>query len=91
MPSKIATISLAVVGTVAAAVALYNTVEMPQSTNFLQVDQIEGLFLNHISKYDKSYTSKDEYNYRLNVFKANYQAILDHNSSNDNEFYLALN
>lgn len=72
MPSKIATISLAVVGTVA-AFALYNTQNVPeQSTNFLQVDYLEGMFLNHVAKYDKSYASKDEYNYRLEVFKTNY-------------------
>src|SRR5438105_1978869 len=81
---KFATISLAVVGTVAASLALYNAADIPSGvTNFLQVDSVEGMFLNHISKY--------EYNYRLSVFRANYQAILNHNSANDQDFYLTLN
>lgn len=91
MKSKIAIGALAIVGTVA-AVALLNTNSIPQpTTNFLQVDQIEGLFLNHIAKYDKSYSSKEEYNHRLSIFKSNYQTILNHNNQNDADFYLTPN
>lgn len=49
------------------------------------------MFLKHIAQYAKSYASKEEYNYRLNVFRANYALVVRHNSANDQDFYLGMN
>jgi type II secretory pathway pseudopilin PulG len=62
--------TIAIVGTVA-TLALLNVNQAPAKATFLQQESFtsaEKEFINHISKYHRTYGTKDEYNYRLGVF-----------------------
>lgn len=74
--------SVAVAGTVA-TFAIYNMNAMPSGKSFLAGNsEQEQAFNNYISKFHKSYASKDEYNERFQVFSANYHKIMSHNMMN---------
>ena len=72
---------LAVVG-IAACAAIYGLAHLDETTNgnaFLDntMDNDEHDFMKFITKYRKTYGTKEEYNYRLNVFKNNLAKIRD--------------
>jgi hypothetical protein len=75
--------TIAVVGSVA-TFAVFNLSASPASTNFLAgpSNPVEAAFGKYIAKYHKSYATKEEYNYRLNVFTENYHNIFNHNMMN---------
>jgi C1A family cysteine protease len=58
------------------------------------VDQdTEMAFINYIAEHNKQYGTRDEYNFRLNVFAQKVKVISEHNSMNgeENDHKLALN
>ena len=84
--------TLAIVG-IAAAVAVYAVANMPSASNFhsnvLTHQDME--FLKYVSKYGKSYGTKEEFEFRADQFKENLAKIMEENSKNDNTFTLAVN
>jgi len=38
-----------------------------------------------LAKYGKSYTSKDDYGHRFEIFAANYHRVMNHNMMNSEE------
>ena len=86
--------TLAVVG-VAAVVAVYALSQQPTngsslfSANLLNGEDME--FLKYISKYGKSYGTKEELMYRADLFKNTLGKISSENSKNDNTFRVAVN
>lgn len=84
--------SLAVVG-VAACVAVYAFTQVPSGnslySNVITADDME--FLKYVSKYGKSYGTKEEFEFRADVFKNTLSAIFNENSKNDNTFTVGLN
>ena len=43
-------------------------------------NEIEAEFLQHLSKYGKSYATREEYEFRLNVFQKKVEFVAKHNS-----------
>ena len=84
--------SLAVVG-VAACVAVYALTQQPKTnslySNILTSEDME--FLKYVSKYGKSYGTKEEFEFRGDVFKNTLAALANENSKNDNSFRVATN
>jgi len=83
--------SLAVVG-VAACVAVYALSYQPKSASLystLSSDDVE--FLKFVSKYGKSYGTKEEYELRADTFKDTLAKIAEENSKNDNSFTVGIN
>jgi C1A family cysteine protease len=84
--------SLAVVG-VAACVAVYALSYQPQSSslysNTLTYEDME--YLKFVSKYGKSYGTKEEFELRSEVFKNTLAQLSEENSKNDNTFRLGVN
>ena len=80
-------------GHIAAAVAVYAVSFAPSSkslySNVLTHDDME--FLKFVSKYGKSYGTKEEFEVRSNQFKENLALITSENSKNENTFTLAIN
>lgn len=70
--------ALAVVGVVATA-ALYAINTTSDSALFLKsynaFDADENEFMRFITKYRRTYGTKEEYQYRLNIFKENLELI----------------
>ena len=82
--------SLVIVG-VAALVASLSTMEV-EANAFLQMygeDNIE--FINYVSKYGKSYATKEEFEFRNNQFKQTLAKIAASNANPENTFTLGLN
>jgi hypothetical protein len=75
--------TIAVVGSVA-TFAVFNLSSSPAHQTFLAgpSNPVEGAFVKYIAKYHKSYATKEEYNYRLDVFTQNYHEIFTHNMMN---------
>jgi hypothetical protein len=85
--------SLAVVG-VAACVAVYAFTQQPTSgsslySNVISADDME--YLKYISKFGKSFATKEEFEFRSNVFKNTLVAIANENSKNSNTFTVGIN
>lgn len=84
--------SLAVVG-VAACIAVYALTQQPKSTflssNIMTSEDLE--FLKYVSKFSKSYGTKEEFEFRAEQFKNSLVKIAEENSKNDNTFSLGLN
>jgi C1A family cysteine protease len=86
--------SLAVVG-VAACVAVYalSAYEPKQTSlfahNILTAEDME--FMKFVSKFGKSYGTKEEFQYRSDVFKAALSKIQEENSKNENTFTVGVN
>lgn len=86
--------TLAIVG-VAAAVAVYALTQQPSagsslfSANIMSGEDME--FLKYVSKYGKSYGTKDELMYRSDLFKNTLTKLANENSKNDNTFRVAVN
>jgi hypothetical protein len=67
MRSKQIIASIAVVGAVA-TFALFNVTQNPRATNFLSMPEHEAAFSQFIAKYGKSYGTKAEFEFRMNIF-----------------------
>src|SRR5688572_9730227 len=72
--------AFAIAGTVCsfAIFALFNDIS-PSATSFLQTSSRETEFMSFISKYGRSFGTKEEYHFRLNVFLENLKKIDAHN------------
>ena len=83
-------ITLAVVGTVALA-GLY-AVSMPSSTQLYTPFTVEDHeFMKFLSKYGKSYGTKEEFEFRSKLFKQNLSKVAMNNARNDVTYRLGLN
>lgn len=84
--------TLAVAGAVA-TLAIYNLNALPSHSSFLAepTSEYEQAFNAFITKYHKSYGTKEEYDYRLGVFSKNFHNIKAHNMMNDASFSLGVN
>jgi len=74
--------TLAITGAVA-TFAVLNVNQAPQASTFLAATQIsdaEREFINFIAKYHRTYGTKEEYEYRLNLFTETYNDISTHNN-----------
>ena len=83
--------SLAVVG-VAACVAVYALSYQPKSASLystLSADELE--FLKFVSKFGKSYGTKEEFEMRSQQFANTLAKLSEENSKNDNTFRVAVN
>ena len=84
--------SLAVVG-VAACVAVYALTQQPRSaslySNVISADDME--YLKYVAKYGKSYGTKEEFEFRGDVFKNTLAKLSEENSKNDNTFRVGVN
>jgi C1A family cysteine protease len=83
--------SIAVVG-VAACIAVYALTQQPQSSSLytaLSADEME--FLKYVSLHGKSYGTKEEFEFRAEIFKNTLAKLQTENSRNENTFRLALN
>jgi len=84
--------SLAVVG-VAAVVAVFALTQSPKSSslysNTLTAEDME--FLKYVTKFGKSYGTKEEFDFRADLFKKNLAAIAEENSRNENTFTVGVN
>jgi len=92
MTSKvIATVAIA--GAVA-TFALLNVSGPQTGANFLSataMSDAELAFINFISKYHRTYGTKEEYNHRLSIFENNYNAVNTHNQQNGITYSLGIN
>jgi hypothetical protein len=84
--------SLAVVG-VAACVAVYAMTAVPQTSSLYSnvITSDDMAFLKYISKFGKSYGTKEEFEFRADLFKNTLAALGNENSKNGNTFTVALN
>jgi len=83
--------TLAVVG-VAACVAVYALTSAPAGKSLytnLSSDELE--YLKFVAKYGKSYGTKEEFEFRGDVFKNTLAALAEVNSQNDNTFRVGVN
>ena len=84
--------SLAVVG-IAACVAVYALTQQPRAaslySNVISADDME--YLKYVAKYGKSYGTKEEFEFRGDVFKNTLAKLSEENSKNDNTFRVGLN
>jgi KDEL-tailed cysteine endopeptidase len=84
--------TLAVVG-VAACVAVYALTAAPAGkslySNVLATEDLE--YLKFIAKYGKSYGTKEEFEFRGDVFKNTLASLAEVNSQNDNTFRVGVN
>ena len=79
--------TIAVVGSVA-AFALLNSSTQMQGQNFLAMtpmQEVEHEFMNFVSKYKRTYATKEEYYYRLGLFTQTYHKIHTHNQKHVQE------
>ncbi len=83
--------SIAIVG-VAACIAVYALTQQPQSSSLytaLSADDME--FLKFVSLHGKSYGTKEEFEFRSQIFKKTLANIATENSNSENTFRVALN
>jgi len=81
--------ALAVVG-----VATFAALSGPATgSSFLQVDDATAdmMFINYIGQYQKQYSTKEEFLYRMKVFMDNAAMIEAHNSQNSASYQLGIN
>jgi len=81
--------ALAVVGVVA-AVAVFALNQAPFSGMNLNY-QADSAFANYLAQHGKSYDTKEEYLMRKALFEARLIEIADHNSQNDQTWFMATN
>jgi len=83
--------TLAVVG-VAACVAVYALTAAPAGNSlYTNLSSEELEYLKFVAKYGKSYGTKEEFEFRGDVFKNTLAALAEVNSQNDNTFRVGLN
>lgn len=88
MRKGFAAAALAIVG-----VATFAALSGPTiGTNFLQVDDsTDMMFINYIGQYQKQYSTKEEFIFRMKVFMDNAAMIEAHNSQNGAGYQLGIN
>lgn len=80
---------LAIVGVVAAvAVFALNTMTVQRGMNLSSED---STFAEYLAKYGKSYDTKEEYEYRRELFNREFEDIMSHNAQNDVTWFRAVN
>jgi C1A family cysteine protease len=80
---------LAIVGVVAAvAVFALNSMTVQRGMNLSSEDSV---FAEYLAKYGKSYDSKEEYEYRRELFNREFDDIMTHNAQNDVTWFRAVN
>jgi C1A family cysteine protease len=83
--------SIAIVG-VAACIAVYALTQQPQSSSLYTALSAEDMeFLKFVSLHGKSYGTKEEFEFRSEIFKKTLANLALENSRNENTFRLALN
>jgi C1A family cysteine protease len=83
--------SIAIVG-VAACIAVYALTQQPQSSSLYTALSAEDMeFLKFVSLHGKSYGTKEEFEFRSQIFKKTLANLAVENSRNENTFRLALN
>jgi KDEL-tailed cysteine endopeptidase len=84
--------SLVVVG-IAACVAVFAFTQSPKSNSFysnvLTAEDME--FIKYVAKFGKSYGTKEEFEFRSDIFKKNLAALVEENAKNDNTFTVGIN
>jgi KDEL-tailed cysteine endopeptidase len=84
--------SLVVVG-IAACVAVFALTQSPKSnslySNILTAEDME--FLKYVAKFGKSYGTKEEFEFRADLFKKNLAILSEENSRNENTFTVGIN
>ena len=84
--------SIAIVG-VAACVAVYALTQSPKSnslySNTLTAEDME--FLKFVAKHGKSYGTKEEFEFRADLFKKTLAALAEENARNENTFTVGVN
>lgn len=85
-------ISLAVVGVAACVAVIAVNSFTPKNTTLYNVFTAEdAAFMKFITKYGKSYGTKEEYQFRSQVFKQNLAKMYMNNARNDVSYKLAIN
>jgi C1A family cysteine protease len=83
--------SLAIVG-VAACVAMYAITQTPHSEDLhTEITGVDLEFIKYVTKFGKSYGTKEEFAFRAGIFKKNFDRILEENNIKDNTFTVGLN
>jgi C1A family cysteine protease len=84
-------LSLSAVAGCAALFALFQT-PTNNGGNFLQViDPIDSVFARYLAKHGKSYSTKEEYERRKEIFARQLKTVTDHNSQNGASYLLGMN
>ena len=79
--------ALAVIGTAAAVATFAINSQTAESTQF----NADSAFVKYITEQGKSYATKEEFEFRQNLFKQSQAIIAKENSKNGNSFTLGLN
>ena len=61
------------------------------STRLFSEDYLESQFLNYISKYGKSYATKEEYQFRKNIFEGQISFVSLNNDRQESSYQVGLN
>ena len=84
-------LSLSAVAGCAALFALFQT-PTNNGGNFLQeIDPIDSVFARYLAKHGKSYSTKEEYERRKEIFARQLKTVTDHNSQNGASYLLGMN
>lgn len=74
--------TVAIAGAIATFAALnINTVQSGKTFLATTITDAEREFINYIAKYHRTYGTKEEYEYRLNLFAEAYNKVLNHDPS----------
>jgi KDEL-tailed cysteine endopeptidase len=83
--------SIAIVG-VAACLAVYALTQQPQSSSLYTALSSEDMeFLKFVSLHGKSYGTKEEFEFRSQIFKKTLAVVSQENAKNENTFRVGLN
>jgi C1A family cysteine protease len=82
--------ALAVVGIVA-AVAVLGLNSASYMSKGINLSQDDSAFADYVARFSKSYDTKEEYEYRREVFSKQFEEIMSHNAQNDVTWYRAVN
>lgn len=85
--------TVAIAGSIA-AFALLNSKSYVSNQTFLASNpftEAERAFINYVSEFGRTYGTKEEYAYRLQVFAQNWEDLVSHNSQNDAGYFKAIN
>lgn len=58
---------------------------------YTEISPEEHLFTQYLSKFGKSYGTKEEYEFRLEQFRKSLEKVREHNSRNDVTYSLGIN
>lgn len=81
---------LALVGVAATVACLYMT-SSSTLKNGTSLQALDKAFTTYLAKYGKSYGTKEEYEYRRELFEQNLMFIADQNAQNDGDYRIGLN